>query len=104
MAINDHDPGDAFPPGNVWEKLHVLTLEIVRRHTQSFLTADACHLGCPEEGKEGGMFKHSETIEQLDILDRIFSVFRIVYLLQHITACILTIDVVNYEKTNIALA
>ena len=61
MAINDHDPGDAFPPGNVWE-----TLEIVRRHTQSFLTA-ACHLGCPEEGNEGGMFEHSETLGQQDI-------------------------------------
>ena len=80
MAINDHDPGDAFPPGNVWEKLHVLTLEIVRRHTQSFLTADACHLGYPEEGKEGGMFEHSETFGQHDILDRIFSIFRTVYI------------------------
>ena len=103
MAINDHDPGDAFPPGNVWEKLHVLTLEIVRRHTQSFLAA-TCNLCCPEEGKEGGMFKHSEKFGQLDILDRIFSIFRTVYLLQHVTAYILTIYVVNHEKTNIALA
>ena len=71
MAINDHDPGDAFPPGNVWEKLHVLTLEIVRRHTQSFLAA-TCNLCCPEEGKEGGMFEHSETFGQQDILDSIY--------------------------------